>query len=143
MNKKTPAPPAHSANHIDINKALAVHIVTDLDEGAWVHTHGMDKLGLAELEIRKVPLPLIQFAGQLLNEVADLMVNWKERGDKPVKVGESIQFGRLTLFRVVAAAATRPDEADHYEVMRWAVVAHERSRAQCDACATKAEGHLH
>ena len=35
----------------------------------WVHTHGMDRHGLPELEVRGVPGLLFEYAGNVLNEV--------------------------------------------------------------------------
>ena len=65
---------------------VAYHEVIDGDNtNGWIHTHGMDALGLPELEIRNCPLFLGEFAAEILRTVCDYMLD----SGKVVKAGRN------------------------------------------------------
>ena len=96
----------------DIRQLIQIDMVIDC---GWVHTHGMSKLGLPELEINRVPNFLFEDAARLLNHVADYMVN---HAKKRVEVGETMAVSDLCVFRF-SPATPRPDDLEHYKDERW------------------------
>jgi hypothetical protein len=108
---------------VDPVLVMQVHIVSDFDpkkpgEMGWVHTHGLSKFKLPELEIRNVPLFLGPAATGFLNGLAGYMLN----GPKPIKVGETYGTGPMAICRVVKAdpIVNDPDViATHYQTERW------------------------
>ena len=74
-----------SAGKVDI------HWVTDR---GWVHTHGMDALGLPELEIRDCPAYFGEAAARILRQVCDYMLD----SGKVVKAGENMGISERTMF---------------------------------------------
>lgn len=113
---------------VDPMKVLRIHLVTG-GEGTqgWVHTHGMDKFGLAELEIRGLPLFMGHAAADLLNQIADYMLN----SGHEVKAGQMLQIGASAC--MVQADDPIPGEYEHYLVPRWNVVDHPMAIGSC-AC---------
>lgn len=104
-------------------KKMVVHHVI---ESGWVHTHGLDQLGLPELEIRNVPPMFAEAAARILREVSEYL---QEPG-VVVKSGETMAVSPHTKFRFVTAEPISGDE-DHYDVERWELV----SLAQvCECC---------
>jgi hypothetical protein len=92
----------------------------------WVHTHGMDALGLPELEVRHVPGFLAEPAARLLKEVCLYM---RETG-KIVRAGETMCVSERTRFQFVAPEPM-PGEEDHYATERLQIVDIEPI---CDCC---------
>jgi hypothetical protein len=111
-----------------VRQAVTIHMVSAGSQQGWVHTHGMDQLGLPELEVRHVPQFLMRPTAELLWAVAEYML----QGERPVRVGEHMQvsgYGILT-FR---AAHPIPGHEDHYLVERW-ILTDEESET-CPECA--------
>lgn len=90
---------------------VAIHYVIG---AGWVHTHGMDRKGLPELEVRGVPDFLAGHAGAIIKEVCAYMIDRKG----VVRLGETMGLSPNTRFRFVAAEPL-PGEEEHYEVERW------------------------
>jgi hypothetical protein len=115
---------------IDVQKAIQVHVVTDGKETkGWVHTHGMAKHGKPELEIRGVPLFLAEDATRFINQVADYFLN----GDKPVRLGESMQLGSAMRTVVFAKGEPIPGEEATHEGERWLITSDPRLEGTCEA----------
>jgi hypothetical protein len=112
------------------------------DGSGWVHTHGMVTLGLPELEMRGVPLYLMGAASRLMNIIASYMYEGKNGhpGTHPVRAGESLQIGNITV-RVDVATPISGDE-EHYVTERW-VVTDEPMRGICALCEAGDEEHKH
>ena len=129
-----PTKKTEEKKRIVVQKEIQVDMVTDGPAKGWVHTHGLSRFGRPELEIRNVPELFFVAAGQLLNEVADYMLN---DTDKPVLAGQNMQIGRLTRFRFHEAKAD--DDAgydtNHYQVPRLQLLGLQH---ECAACSPKA-----
>jgi hypothetical protein len=100
---------------IDVTKEIEVHAVTDGKAKGWVHTHGLDKFGKPELEIRGVPTLFLSSACALLNHIADYMLNVSTA---PVQAGETMQTDRATVLRFHPSKA---DEANDYDANHYLV----------------------
>jgi hypothetical protein len=92
----------------------------------WVHTHGMDRLRLPELEIRECPAFLGESAAHILRAVCDYMLD----SGTAVKAGETMGISERTTFRF-AKPSPIPGEEQHYEVERLQIVEMEGC---CDEC---------
>ena len=92
----------------------------------WVHTHGMDKLGLPELEVRDVPDFLAEDAARLLRHIC----NYMQTGGKLVQLGEVMETSPRTRFRFVKPEPMSGNE-DHYLVERLQIVG---VGAVCECC---------
>ena len=109
----------------DIRELVELDYVMGL---GWIHTHGMEKAGLPELEIRNVPSFFARPAAKLLNDVCDYMI----RTGKHVQAGESMaNHGANFKFE-------RPEpmegEREHYAAERLQILDLE---PRCGCC----EGH--
>lgn len=118
--KKKPKPKKKITKKPDITDLVQIHLVTDGDDTkGWIHTHGMDALGLPELEIKGIPLFMGTAACALLNEFGRYMM---ENPDRPVLEGQNIQMGPA-LFSVKECPRLSIDEGDgHYTVRRLELV---------------------
>lgn len=126
-------------NKHDIEDSIQIHIVsTGVAEMGWIHTHGMTKFGCPELEMRAVPLYLMEPAAGLLNHVADYMIEQHQSGKTPVKLGHTMAVSRRTAFRFVKLAPIEGSE-NHYLEERWAL-SDEPMRGACADCG---EDHEH
>lgn len=75
---------------VEIQEVMEVHHVYDGDDTVgWIHTHGLEKYGKPELEIRNIPLFLGPAATYLLNQIADYVVNQ----NMDIKPGEKMSIG--------------------------------------------------
>jgi hypothetical protein len=103
-----------------------------LGEG-WVHTHGMDRHGLPELEVKGVPGFLAPAAANMLMTACQYMIESR----KAVKAGEGMTFpaGVVVQFTKPEPA---PGDEDHYEVERLRM---EDVEATCDCCGLPAGKH--
>ena len=95
----------------------------------WVHTHGMDELGLPELEVRDIPDFLAEDVARLLSHICKYM----QTGGKPVQLGEVMETSPRTRFRFVKPEPMSGSE-DHYLVERWQIV---DAMAVCECCGLK------
>jgi hypothetical protein len=107
---------------------IEIHWVTSGEyTRGWVHTHGMDRYGLPELEIRDVPAVLVEAAGQLLLDVCEYM----RRPDVKVRLGQTMGMTPGTRFRFVQGPSI-PGNEDHYHpAARWLLSAIETPCADC------------
>lgn len=118
---------------------IQLHAVTNgADQSGWIHTHGMDKLGCPDLEIRGVPLFLVEPAAMLLNKVVQYMVDLVRNGGEQVQLGHTMSAGPLSIFRFVKLEPIPGDE-EHFEHERWAL-SDEPMRGMCDDCVGAACG---
>jgi hypothetical protein len=108
------------------------HVISGKDTKGWVHTHGMDRLGLPELEMRSVPGFLAESAAKILRDVCDYLI---ESGNR-VSVGETMAVSDRTVFRFVKAEPI-PGQENHYETERWQIVESECKCADCRATSTE------
>lgn len=120
---------------VNIVKEIHVDAVVDGPAKGWVHTHGLDRFGRPELEIRNVPTLFSAAACALLNEVADYMVNGT---DKPVLAGQNMQLGQHTLLKFHKA---EPDDkagydTNHYTVPRLQILGIDQ---KCSCCEIEAK----
>lgn len=69
----------------------AIHAVADMDKGspAWIHTHGLWRCGLPELEMLEVPQSHLRSAVDVLNTVASLLLE-----SSPPAPGEPLEIGQ-------------------------------------------------
>jgi hypothetical protein len=111
---------------------IQIHYVFDLE--GWLHTNGLDELGLPELEMRHVPAFLMEDGARLLRHVAGYFID----KEKPVKVGETMQTSPMTRFRFVLPQPLRGQE-EHYApyTERWQIVAIE---PHCNCCGQAPSG---
>jgi hypothetical protein len=113
-----------------------VHVVTDgAEEMGWVHTHGMAKFNMPELEIRKLPLFMALAAVCLLNTITDYMLN----SGKQVVLGQSLCFSRMC---IVGFEKLQPigGSENHFETERWALVDPPEVHGMCSRCSCHHEG---
>jgi hypothetical protein len=108
-------------------KVLIDWVISGSETKGWIHTHGMDKFGLPELEIRSVPSFLAEPAAALLRHVSDYM----RKPGVTVRVGETMETSPRTRFRFVKSAPILGEE-HHYIVERWQIV--ELDDQPCDTC---------
>lgn len=133
--------PSKSKTKTSINptEATVVHMVFDGEKTkGWVHTHGLDKFDLPELEIRDIPVFMMTSAGRILNLVSDYLLN----GDKPIKVGETMVFGDGAIVKFIEAEPIPGDE-EHYQVERWQLVDPASTMLKCAACDGENGEHQH
>jgi hypothetical protein len=102
------------------------HVIGGSDTKGWVHTHGMDRLGLPELEMREVPGFLVETAASILREACGYMID----SGKKVSLGETMAISDRAVFRFVMAEAI-PGQEYHYETERWQIVEVE---CRCEEC---------
>ena len=98
---------------IDVQKVVRIDMVTDGPAKGWIHTHGLAQFGRPELEIRNVPSYFNAVAGELLNGVADYMLNGT---DKPVLAGQKMAIGRFSIFKFHPGKA---DDAAGYDTNHY------------------------
>ncbi len=108
---------------IDVQCAIQLHLVTDgATSRGWLHTHGMDRFDLPDLEIRDLPLFLGPAAASLLNGVCNYLLN----SGKVAKVGETMELGPMCYVEFQLAEpplGTSPEEIEtHYQGVRWRLV---------------------
>lgn len=118
---------ARRVKRVDPVKVLQVHYVTDGPHVGWAHTHGMAAFGKPELEILAVPSYFAEAAVDVLNSVADYILN-----EKVVRAGETMQLGRVSRVRFVEAVPLEGD-AEHYQVPVLRLVS--LVVPECDVCA--------
>jgi hypothetical protein len=94
--------------------SVLIHNVFGDEEGHWLHTHGLEEMGLPELEIRNVPSYFVDAAANHLRQVSQYM----QEPDVFVKLGETVQVGPNSVARLVQAEPL-PGNEDHYESERW------------------------
>lgn len=99
----------------------------------WIHTHGMDRHGLPELEVRGVPDFLAPATAVLLGQLCDYMLE----GGRVMKAGENVGLGDGRLCRLVRPEPA-PGTEDHYEVERLRL---EDAEATCSCCGMPACKH--
>lgn len=105
---------------------VRIHWVTD---SGWLHTHGMDSLGLPELEIRDVPAFLAEDAGRLLRQVCDYMADCGVR----IRPGETMAISPHTRFKFVIPE-WMPEDQGHYTTERLRIV---EAETACQCCGLK------
>jgi len=101
-------------------------LVDGRETKGWIHTHGMEDLGLPELEIRDCPAFLGEAAMRILRAVCDYMVG----SGVAVQAGETMEISDITQFRF-AKPTPLTQEQDHYNVARLQIVEME---PRCDEC---------
>lgn len=131
-----------SNNKNFIEDSIQIHIVsTGVAEMGWIHTHGMSKFGCPELEMRGIPLYLMEPAASLLNHVADYMIEQRRAGTRPVQLGHTMAVSRRTAFRFVKLDPIEGSE-NHYVEERWAL-SDEPMRGRCVECGDDHEHEPH
>lgn len=130
---------------VNIQEAIAIHLISD-KEGSpahgWVHTHGLEKFGLPELEIRGLQTFLYGAAGGILNQVGEYMIELKGEG-RSINLGESMQLGdKFCIFQFAKLPPIEGHE-HHYEVERWCLVEPPGAHDFCESCKTGPLSHDH
>lgn len=90
------------AGPFDISRHVALHVTEWPQETRWVHSHGMEKFALPDLELVEVAPSLVREAILLVNQIAALMA----RGTH-LRVGQQINLGpvgQVQLIRSTSAA---------------------------------------
>ena len=87
---------------IDPLKAIRVTLLPHAPLKGWVHSEGLAAFGHPEIEVRNVPLFLFEAAGELINDIADMLLNGTASG-KPLLCGHVVQVSPLCIYRVVAS----------------------------------------
>jgi hypothetical protein len=97
---------------VDIMKEIVVIGVTEGPEKGRHYTRGMSKFGKPELEIRDVPLFLGPAATQILNAVADYMIN----DEADIKLGQNMALGDRSrcVFKFEKLKPLNPDSKTEY-----------------------------
>lgn len=123
-------------SEVDVQKKVDVHAVSDGPAKGWVHTHGLDKYGEPELEIRNVPMLFTGFACQILNHIADYMLN---HATKPILPGQKMEINRVTIivFHETSADDKAGYDDNHYKVKRLRVDSIDTT-GRCACCDPKA-----
>lgn len=114
---------------VRVQSVIEIHIVYEDKKTAWVHTHGMAKYELPELEIRDVPSYFVVSAGQLLNSICDAVLNDGE--------GRTLETRSTYLFDDIGvmfakASPMSDDHKDHYKEERW--VLQSLPVQKCEGC---------
>jgi len=136
LKQGTPEERAAMAEQWDRRKerqtaSIEIHnVVGDAGSGHWLHTHGMDRLGLPELEIRGVPSFLVDAAAGLIRHVCGYM----QEPSVVVKLGETMQVGPHSRLRLERAESLASAE-DHYHVERWTLAQVPMTCSECGATA--------
>ena len=131
-----------SNNKNDIEDPIEIHIVsTGVAEMGWIHTHGMDKYGCPDLEIRGVPLFLMEPAAGLLNHIADYIIEQQRAGKNPVKLGHTMAVSRRTALKFVKLDPIAGSE-NHFREERWAL-SDEPMRGACIDCGEEHSDETH
>ena len=100
-----------------INIQEHIIVIPLVTEYYWIRTEGMYKFNLPELEIVGIPRFMYSFAGMILNNVADYMIN----GDGEIKAGEKMAIGHMIapfLFEESPQTDTDPDWYEGRTVLR-------------------------
>ena len=73
---------------------FTIHDVGDSDTGPhWLHTHGLDRVGVIELDALDIPADGAPLVGQLLNALASLFLETgNPEPDQPFFAGEDIEL---------------------------------------------------
>ena len=138
-----------------VNRDWIIHVVPGEDGRGWFHTHGLDKRGIPELEIRAVPTMFYSAAAEMLNRIADYLV----RTGNVLEDGQSMQMGEYDFMRFVARSqydGTAGDRenaeegqgdlslgnhAAHYSVLRLEVLSMDSEvPLPCDCSSEPTEG---
>lgn len=121
---------------IDPVKAIDITLVSEGPHKGWVRTTGMARHRKPELEMRGVPLFLFGMAGQIINHLADMLLNETHN----IRVGESIHFDGLCVFRVVESqpftdesTMTAGDNAILAAAKHWTII-DEPMEGMCTLC---------
>lgn len=112
---------------VSVQELMQIHLLSDGPTKGWVHTHGLARYGLPELEIRGIPLFLGARAAELLNMLAEYMLT----SDNVLKLGEVVQIDANTIVRLEKLAPVN-GHGGHYDYERWALV--DVEEATCSIC---------
>lgn len=132
---------------LDPQREVVLHYVTDGPARGWFHTHGLAAHGKPELEIRSVPGFLRPAAGEILNALADYLLN---DATKPLVAGELIALGASSI-RVLEGRADEEAGYDalHYDgCVRLVLVDPPPTGCECEECAkelrsSRRRAHVH
>jgi hypothetical protein len=130
---------ASTTRRLDPRREVVLEYTVDGPARGWLHTHGLARHGVPELELRNVPRFLRGPACALLNEVADYLLN---RATRPLLPGQTMLLGRDVLLFVESG----PDERAgydrlHYEgCVRLRIIDPPPGPCDCDACARELAG---
>lgn len=70
-----------------------IHDRANAAETYWVHTHGLERAGIPDLEIFDVPRELLPAAAELLESIADLWIEFQTPDpEKMVSIGPGLQI---------------------------------------------------
>jgi hypothetical protein len=111
-----------------IEEVIEVHAVADDEDYAiaWIHTHGMNALGMPELEMLEIPGHLIDSAGGFLNRLANVVRSrWEKEGES--LLGRPIRLDPVATF-VLRKAKAFDGDCGHHEVPVWEVRGERRRR---------------
>lgn len=116
---------------IDPVEVLELHIVSEGEHKGWLHTHGMAKYGLPELEMRKIPLFLKDQATDVMYMVADYLLN--SGHGKEAKPGMTMGDDDC-LVQFVKSTPIDGDE-EHFKDERWELTDDAMSgKCECAGC---------
>jgi hypothetical protein len=135
MSARRRARPVRRGPRLDPRREIVLHYITEGPARGWLHTHGLAVHGRPELEIRNVPLFLRGAAANLLNDLADYLLN---DAAKPLVAGELIDLGGTTSLQVVAAGGDAEAGYDpaHYDgYIRLTVGDAPPTGCECEECA--------
>ena len=115
---------AKSDNQPVVQRIECHYVISGIETKGWVHTHGMDRFGFPELEIRNVPAFLVGGAAVILRTVGNYMID----SGKKVSLGETMAISDESVFRFEKAKSIVGQE-NHYTTERWQIV-----DAECQCC---------
>ncbi len=89
-------------------------------EKAWISTDGMEALGLPELEMREVPIILVEEAAALMVALGQLISN-RRGGRSPICAGETIRIEGMDAGVRFQEAEPFESDRDHDQIPVWEV----------------------
>lgn len=135
--RRTPRGGTPGRQRLEPKREIVLHHVTDGPAKGWLHTHGLAAHGKPELEIRNVPSFFAAAGGELLNDLADYLLN---DASAPLLAGELLHWGAVTI-RVLAASPDADGGYDpaHYDgCNRLVLVDPPDTVSACEECAKSA-----
>ncbi len=126
----------------DIREHIQIAMIIAGPTKGWIRTHGMEELGLPELEMKEIPLFLLREAGGILNHIAQCIYEQKDT-ERPIQLNQNLQFTQEGIHPAGVVrflpATPIPGEEMHYmgkEV--WEVVSDEKYYGcRCERCSGK------
>lgn len=113
--------------------SIALVAVVLEDGTGWLHTAGMEEYDLPNLEMRDIPLFLVESAATLMNHIAEYFHHAKEHSIE-LGLGHTITVSSRTKVHLVQMDPFEGKE-QMYERPFWGLVSDPSMHHVCDSCA--------